>query len=677
MLANPAVRLLTLLGMGGLGKSRLSLQAAAEVLDDFGDGVWFVELAPLVDPRSVPQAVATVMGVKAEAGGAVLDALLRYLRDKTALVVLDNCEHVVQACAELAQRVLQTAPGVKLMASSRDALQTAGETVIHVPPLAAPEADAAMTPAALAQIDAVRLFTDRAAAAQPNFRVTDSNAGAVAAICRRLDGIPLALELAAARTRAMTVEAIASRLDDRFKLLVTGDRTVLPRQRTLRALIDWSYDLLLPAERLLFARLSVFAGGWTLEAAESVGAGGEIAGAEVLDLVAGLVQKSLVAMDATRDRYDMLDTVRQYAAERLREVGDTEATRERHLGFYADIVEQARPHLVGPDQAQWFHRLDLERENVLVAHAWCEHSPTGPERDLRMASALKFYWLHRGLLDLGLRMTREALTRGGRQGTPLERCRGLSDAGQLCYFMGRYAEARGYIEDSLAIARGIADRQRIVAVLHILSMVEAATGNHASGLEHSAEALAIAREVGSERAIAAAMNTRGQLLRMRGATDEARRQYEDVLAICRRLADDDGQAIALLNLSMVAVAEGQIGTAGKRLAEVLEIVDRTDSRSIGQSLLEASAGLAAARLDWTTSACLYGAAEAQAARSGMRRDPADQLFLDDIIARTRGALVTALPDEAAGSSMTYEQALDRVRRLLGGCLDELQAVRAG
>lgn len=664
MLAYPTVRLLTLLGMGGLGKSRLSLQAAAEVLDDFPDGVWFIELAPLSDPRSVPQAVASALGVKEQGGGALLDALLRYLRDKTLLIVLDNCEHVVQACAEFAQRVLQTAPNVKLLASSRDALQTAGETVIHVPPLAAPDAGATITPAGLAQIDAVRLFIDRATAAQPAFRVTDKNAAAVATICRRLDGIPLALELAAARTRAMTVEAIAARLDDRFKLLVTGDRTVLPRQRTLRALIDWSYDLLPARERQLFARLSVFAGGLTLDAAEAIGAGDGIEAADVLDLLAELVQKSLVMVDIDGGRYRMLDTVRQYASQRLQESGEAAVVNERHLVYFAALVERARTGLFGSEQARFLAQLDEERDNTLAAHAWCASSPQGATLDLQLVYGLKFYWLNRGLLDLGLRVAREALGRTGAEQRTLARSRGLSDAGQICYFMGRYDEARSLLEESLDVARELGNPLRLVAVLQILSMVEFALGQAVQAQAHGEEALRLAREAAQPHVVAGTLNNLAQLHRARGAHADALPLYDEALAIARTLDDQETIAVALLNRAMALIAGGRPEAAQSLLEEALSIAGLTGSRAVGQSLLEVVSGLAAARGDWTACATFYGAAEAQAQRSGIRRDPADAVFLADAIGRSRAAHEGTAAAEAVGRELNYDAAIAAVRGFL-------------
>ncbi len=346
-------RLVTLLGMGGLGKSRLSTQLAADVLDDFPDGVWFVELAALTDPSSVPQAVATVLGVKEEAGRPVVDALTKYVRDLQLLIILDNCEQVVHGCADLAKRLLQAGPRVKVLTSSRDYLQVAGETTYHVPTLSAPDPTKKIDVDSLAQHEAVRLFIDRAAASRRGFGLTEQNAAAVVDICHRLDGIPLALELAAARVRALSVEAIAARLDDRFRLLVTGDQTVLPRQRTLRALIDWSYDLLTEAERALFQRLSVFAGGWSLEAAETVCADDDLRKDDVLDQLIHLVEKSLVIMEMARERYRMLDTVRHYAKEKLSEGGAEEAVRGKHLDFYLAFAEKGRPELAPAEQGVW------------------------------------------------------------------------------------------------------------------------------------------------------------------------------------------------------------------------------------------------------------------------------------------------------------------------------------
>ncbi len=658
-------RLVTLLAMGGIGKSRLSVQLGAEVLDDYPDGVWLVELAPLAGEGAVAQAVASVLAVKEESGGTITDALLRFVRDRRLLLILDNCEHLLDACADLAKRLLQAAPGLTVLATTRDALQVAGEYCYHLPALSVPDARVAADPEALARHEGVRLFVDRAGAAQPAFRLTPTNADAVAAICRQLDGIPLALELAAARTRALPVEAIAARLSDRFRLLTTQDRTVLPRQRTLRALIDWSYDLLSPPERLLFERLSVFAGGWTLEAAEAVGAGGAIDRGDVVDLLARLVEKSLVAIDVESGRYRMLDTVRHYGAERLACSGEEPATRERHLAHYAALVDAARPNLLGPDQGLWMARLDQDWDNILAAHAACEFSPTGAERDLMLVAALKFYWLNRGLLGLGLRMTIEALERTGAERHQAARCRGLTDAGQICYFMGRYVQARGYLGEGLESARAIDQPQRLLAALHALSMVEAALGATASGLRYGDEAVALARALGNRRSYAGVINTRGQLLRIEGDLRGARAQFEEAVTVALELGDHEVHAIALLNLAMVAIDGGDEREARRLLVEVLAIVDRTGSRSSGQSLLDVCAALAALRREWAAAARFFGAAEAQAERTAMRRDPADQRFVERSLAPARAALGAAYADsDAGGRALDYEAAIAAARTAL-------------
>ena len=312
-----AHRLITLHGTGGIGKTRLSLQVAAAALAGFADGTWFVELAPLTDGDRVPQAVATVLGIKEDAGRPVAEALNRTLRDRSLLLVLDNCEHLVQACAELAVMLLRAAPGVKILATSREPLNVRGEITYQMPVMSLPQAKNGAAITEPTQYEAVRLFVERATTVSRAFALTPKNAVAVVEICRRLDGIPLALELAAARVRSLSVENIAARLSDRFNLLDRGDRTALPRQQTLRALIDWSHDLLTEQERVLFRRLAVFAGGWTLPAAEAIGAGGAIDRSAVLDLQSQLVERSLVAMEAEGGRYRLLDTVRQYAQEQL------------------------------------------------------------------------------------------------------------------------------------------------------------------------------------------------------------------------------------------------------------------------------------------------------------------------------------------------------------------------
>jgi predicted ATPase/class 3 adenylate cyclase len=632
-----ASRLVTLLGMGGIGKSRLSIQLGADLLDDYRDGVWLIELAPLTDPRLVPQALASVLGVKEEAGHSVQDALARHVRDKQLLFILDNCEHVVNACAELAKQLMQAGAGVKVLASSRDVLQVAGESVYQVPTLSVPGPNENLAPAPLMRHEAVRLFLDRAHAAQPSFEVTAQNAAAVADICSRLDGIPLAIELAAARTRALSVEAIAARLDDRFRLLVSGDQTVLPRQRTLRALIDWSHDLLPDPERLLFRRLAVFAGGFALEAAEEVGGGDGLHAAEVLDLLAHLVEKSLVILEFSGQRYRMLDTVRHYAQERLDESTDKAGAQARHFAHYLRVAEQARAGLVGAEQGMWLARLDQERENLLVAHGRCDGADSGAcEMGLRLVYALRPYWLNRGLLALGFRITVEALDREGAKKRDQLRQRGLSSAGYLAFYMGCYAQSRTYLQASLGIAREMDNTQS--AALVPLGVACQGEGDLIAARTHLEEAVALDRQLGNQRELAAASNALASLHRMEGRLEEAEPLYEEALSLARELNDREYTAVFLLNLAMVSTGRGSGNRSGALLTEVLNIASDIGSKPAAQSALEVCAALAASKKDWQSAARFFGTAQAQAAQTGLQRDPADEAFLSPLMALACEAL---------------------------------------
>ena len=659
-------RLLTVTGTGGLGKTRLSLHAAAEAVDDFPDGVWLVELAALTDPRLVTQAIASVLGVKEESDRSIAEALLRHCADRKLLLVLDNCEHLIGACADAASLLLRAGPHVRILATSRERLNIAGEVTYALAPLRA--ADPSERPAlpAIEGADAVRLFVERACAVEPSFRVTEDNAADIAEICFRLDGIPLAIELAAARTRAVPIRTIAARLDDRFRLLASGDRAALPRQQTLRALIDWSYELLPQAERTLFGRLSVFAGGFTLEAAEGVAEGGGVAATDVLELLAQLVEKSLVALDVNATRYRMLETVREYAAQRLAASGEATSIRDRHLRHYLDLAERASPELFGPAQRQWLDRLDAERENLLAANAWCASAADGVELGLRFL-ALKFYWIHRGLPGLGLRLGVEALARAPAGVASVLRCRALFDVGQIACYMGRYHDGQRYLEESLAIARALGNRARIASALLPLAMACLGQGDASAAQRHLEEALALVRVDGSKHDLASALNAMAQVHRTQNQLDKAVPLYEQVLALARETGDRETTAIGLLNLAMALIGREALERAPSILLEALDIAQDIRSRPAAQSVLEVSAGLAAAERDWKHSARLFGAAEAAGEATGLRRDPADEAFLAPLVARARDALGKVAFDaaEREGRAMSYDEALVGVRRWLG------------
>jgi predicted ATPase/DNA-binding SARP family transcriptional activator len=403
-------RLLTLTGPGGTGKTRLALEVATTLLDDYLHGVWLVELAPLADPALVTQTIAATLGVREQPRRTIQDALLDYLRTKTMLLLLDNCEHLIETCAQMADTMLRAAPGLKIVVSSRESLGIAGETAYRVPSLPLPDVQAPSLEA-LSHNDCVRLFVDRARASYPRFRLTEKNALAIADICRRLDGIPLALELAAARVAVFSPEAIASRLDDRFRLLTGGSRTALERHQTLRALIDWSYDLLSDEERSLFRHLAVFAGGWTFEAAEAT-----CSDLDVLGPLTLLVNKSLVMVDehAEGRRYRLPETIRQYARETLFEAGEAEQSRDRHVAFFLRLAEAAEPKLRGAEQLAWLERVVTEHDNMRTALAWSLESGKS-EGTLRLAGALAYFWELRGYWSEGPKWLNAALARASRE----------------------------------------------------------------------------------------------------------------------------------------------------------------------------------------------------------------------------------------------------------------------
>ena len=656
-------RLVTVVGTGGIGKTRLSVQVAANLVDDFPDGVWLVELAALSDARLVPQAVASVLGVTESTARSLAEALASYVRERRLLIILDNCEHLIDACARLARQLLEAGAQLRILATSREPLHVGGETLYALPALALPSIAQRPTPAALLQSDAARLFIDRAAAVYPSFAPSAANATAIATICRRVDGIPLALELAAARVRAMPVDTIASRLDDRFRLLTGGDRTGLPRQRTLRALIDWSHELLTEAEAALFRRLAVFAGSFTLDAAEAIGEGDPVAANDVVDTLTQLVEKSLVDREAAGDHYRLLETVRQYAFEKLDAAGETRARRTRHLEFYLAFAERARPEIVGPDQAQWLARLDAERENLLAAHAWSCEADLASEHGLRLVSALRRYWIFRGLPRLGYRITREALACASAQRSNALRCDALLDAGQLGSYMGRYDEALDDLEQCLALARSLNDSVRISAVMQPLALAKLGRGDVAAARQHLQEGLELAERIGTPREIAGALNALAQTARSEGDLATADPLYARVLAIGRSTGNADILAVSLLNLAMVAIARGSNDRARDLLVEVLGIVEDSGLRTAAQGLLEVSAGLAAACGEWTHAARFFGATEAQIAETGLHRDPADEAFLAPLISAAReqlGAEAFAAED-AAGRALAYDDAIAELR----------------
>ncbi len=411
--------LLTLTGTGGTGKTRLSLQVAADILETFSDGVWLVELATLADPDLLVETVMGVLGTREEPDHPLLTSLTNYLRTKNLLLIFDNCEHLIAAVARLSDTLLRACPSLRILASSREAMGIAGETTWAVPSLSLPDMWRNQLTGhelveALSQYEAVRLFIDRAMAVVPSFQITNENAPAVAQICWRLDGIPLAIELAAARVKVLTLDQIATRLDDSFRLLTGGSRTALPRQQTLRALIDWSYDLLSDSEKKLLRRLSVFVRGRTLEAVEAVCSGDGVEEFDVLDLLTLLVDKSLVTREeeaGAQPRYYILESVWQYGRMKLQEAGEEKALSDRHLAYFLKFAEEAEPNLYRADQVVWLEKLEFERPNLRVALEWSVEAPDRAEEGLRLAGALSRYWEVRSHFKQGREHYTAVLTR--------------------------------------------------------------------------------------------------------------------------------------------------------------------------------------------------------------------------------------------------------------------------
>ncbi|RYG27165.1 adenylate/guanylate cyclase domain-containing protein [bacterium] len=565
-------RFLTLTGSGGCGKTRLALQVAAEVSEEYADGVWFVELARVSSSDLVPQAVADALGVGEAAGEDLASALAWFVRERRLLLILDNCEHLLDACGQLTDRLLRAAAGLKILATSREALGIAGEMVLRVPSLSLPTEEPGLTAEELLRYEAPRLFVERAVFHRPDFAVSDANATALAALCRRLDGIPLAIELAAARVRALSIEQIDARLDDRFRLLTGGSRAALPRQQTLRALVDWSHSLLTDVERTALRRLGVFNGGWSLEAAEAVLPGGTLSDWEVLDLLTSLVDKSLVQVDeqAGETRYRLLETVRQYALEKLLGEEDSAPTRQAHLAFFLRLAEEAALHLVGPEQGKWFPILIREHDNLRAALDW-----SGGEERLRLCGALYWFWHVRKFNGEGLRRIAEALDDPTSEEPSPALAKVLLGAGTLAYWL-EDGRQEGFFLRGLEVCRAIGDRNiegRILGNLGAMSVELRAFDQARTYLQ---QALEIHRALNLPARMAHQYCTLGFLEREQGNVDEARRNLTMALERSRDAGHRYLEAYTLMATGTVAVSFGQddapeLLQAALRLAETNDI----------------------------------------------------------------------------------------------------------
>ena len=703
-----SARLLTLIGPGGTGKSRLAMQLAADVLPRFSDGVWVVELAPLSDPALLLSAIASVFGVRQQPTMPLIQILIDFLRAKSLLIILDNCEHLVEACARLANELLHACPELKIVASSREALGISGEVIYRVPPLSLPD-PATTAPEAIKQSESVQLFVERASAANPRFTLTEHNAPAIAQVCRRLDGIPLAVELAAARATMFSPDQIASRLDDRFRLLTGGDRTALPRQQTLRALIDWSYDLLSDDERTLFRGLSVFAGGWSFEAAEAI-----CPELDVLDLLAQLVNKSLVIVDDENDlpRYGFLETVRQYARDELLKSGEAEVVRNRHLAHFRNLAEMAKHPLstegAHPGALEWINRLEMEYDNIRAALNWAiEYDP---EAAVVMGNALYAFWFRRGYEEEGRAFLQEALDRleavsplSGE--TSIDRktliatgllslislafshgdSRHAAAAAEKCIRLARelgnlslQARALAYlftvklaagelqglnesIEEGIRVARQSEDKLAIAMLLGLMgSRMEMAGYDVETARAYSKQGLELMRESGNRWGLAMTLLGTGMAARHRGDFEQARLNLATIRPLFIEMGDMHRSNMVQSELAHIERAEGHLATAEAMYRETIREWQRLGHRAAVAHQLESLAFLAKAREQGERAARLLGAAEALREQVQIAMTVMERALYDREVAELRAGMEAERFGScwAEGRALTMGQAVE-------------------
>jgi predicted ATPase/class 3 adenylate cyclase len=666
-------RLLTLTGPGGSGKTRLARRLAAEAASDHPDGVGLADLSAVTDPAAVPEAVAAAAGVREAAGRPALEAIVAALAPRRLLLVLDECEGVTAACAEVVEAVLRACPGVKVLATSRVPLGVAGEAVRAVRGLEVPAEPAAgagdggrrrragTVAAEVGRSEAVRLFVERARLVRPDFVLTERNAAAVARICRRLDGLPLALELAAERVRALSPEEILARLDDRFRLLRTSRRAAPERHRSLRAVMDLSHDVLAAAERACLRRCSVFPGSWPLEAAEAVCAGPDLPAEDVLDALSTLVDHSLVTAEADADgstRYRMLATVREYALERLVEAGEEAGTRDRHRDVFLELAERARPKLQEPEQAVWFDRLEREHENLAAALEWSAGGGRDPARLLRMAGALYRFWHVRGHLAEGRRWIHAALEADAGGVSPA-RARGLQAAGQIAAVAGEHERARALLEESLAQYRELGEPRAIAIVLNSLGIVGWEQGDVDAAEPRWTEALAIARSGPGADLQSMLLNNLGEVARRRGDLRRAEELYERAIAALGP-GRDTSRTFTLVNAARVALARGDLQRARAGMAEALANARALGDRNAMIVVVEGFAEVDARDGRARRAVTLLGAGGAARQEQGLPLQEGDRPDRDRCEAAVRAALSPEAFEAAwtEGTGLTLDEAAE-------------------
>ncbi len=688
----PNARLLTLLGMGGFGKTRLSLQVAADVLHEFPDGVWFLDLAPIRDGALVVSEAAQVLGVREEPDRPLLQSVCAHLKTRRVLLILDNCEHLVKPAADLAHAIVKVAPFARLLASSRQALRVPGEQIYPILPLPLPQrGDGAK---ALLRSPAVRLFVDRAQGHKPSFELNEREAPAVAALVERLEGIPLALELAAARVRSLSVADINTRLKDRYKILTGGARVHDERQQTLRALVDWSYELLTESEQTLLNRLSAFVGGFDMPAAELVGGAEPLLADDVLDLIESLLEKSLVMLDDRDEgiRYRMLETIRDYAREKLEHSGELDATLARHCDHFFVMAKAANQGLEGPEQADWVWRVETELDNVRAAVALALAGGVDPIMAVKFAVSLAGFWILRGYSTEGRAVVKAALALPAVQASDLGRAWALYTGSRLAESQSDLAEATRMLEQCLELRRGLGNPVDIAATLSTLSLVRLQSGDveraeagerealqiftglgdrvgEAIGLLHLGQfatyrgeldaartlleqCLAVAREIKSMDIEGECELHLGEAAFDAGLADKASQHYKRSLIVCREGGDKRGEANALWHLGQIDLGAADLPAARGRLAESLQSFNAFGMRAELLGCLESCAALAHAERRPEDAARLAGAIEIARERLILRRSPIDEERWSKQVAALRLALTG---DEFEGARVDGRQ----------------------
>jgi len=633
--------LLTLTGTGGTGKTRLSMQVAADLLDQYPDGVWLIELATIEAADQVAPAIGTPMRVREEPGQPMLLTLTNYLRNKKTMLILDNCEHLIAECARIADTLLRACPGLQILASSREPLGIAGERTWPVPSLSIPESwrneirgeDAAER---LTQYEAVRLFIDRAVAVRPGFKVTNENAPFVAEICWRLDGIPLAIELAAARIRILGIDQIATRLNDQFRLLTGGSRTALPRQQTLRALIDWSFDLLSEQERTLLRRLTVFAGGRTLEAVEAVCADEKLEEWVIIDVLTTLVDKSLVTVEKPRGkepRYTFLESVWNYGREKLAEAGESDSLKTRHMQYFLKLATEASPHLLGAEQFEWLERLQPEYYNFRYALDSCLEVAGLAPQGLQLAVALGRFWEIRSLLAEGREILTSLLEHAGNATQDSQRAAGLALAGRLAWLADVIDPGAAYTAEALAIYRTLGDEEGIAAMALDNALFQFHFGKNAEAKATILEADGIAKRLGNKRLLAGVRRVQGMEATIEQRFQDSLTLSEESLALYTELGDRWFSGIVQWAVGVSATCLEDFDKARLNFRDCLQASTALGNRWAIAYPLEAFAALAIAQGQYARGARLLGAAEALRAEFGISTETTDHPALRQIFAR--------------------------------------------